>query len=102
VGVARQIFSIVLVFTLLVLTLRKAGRSRISFLARFKNLPVKSRRTLEPIDRLALTQQHTLHVVRIDGRDVVLATHTSGCTVLTYLDLARGDAPNATAGGPAV
>jgi hypothetical protein len=39
-------------------------------------------RSLERVERLALTPQHCLHVVRIGGREVVVATYPSGCTVL--------------------
>jgi hypothetical protein len=35
------------------------------------------------VERLALTPQHTLHVVRINGRELVVATHPQGCSVVT-------------------
>jgi len=35
------------------------------------------------LERLALTPQHTLHLVRIQGREVLVATHPQGCSVVT-------------------
>jgi len=100
-AIARQLISLLLVFALLAFTLRKFGRSRGSFLARLKNLPMKSTRSLEQLERLALTPQHTLHVVRIDAREVVLATHVRGCTLLCELEVAPGSFQKTAAGGPA-
>jgi hypothetical protein len=34
------------------------------------------------MERLALTPQHTLHLVRINGREVLVATHPQGCSVV--------------------
>jgi len=38
---------------------------------------------LERVGRLALTPQHTLHLVRIQGSEIVVATHPQGCSVLS-------------------
>jgi hypothetical protein len=35
------------------------------------------------VERLALTPQHTLHLVCIHGREVLLATHPQGCSAIT-------------------
>jgi flagellar biogenesis protein FliO len=43
--------------------------------------PGKQRR-LEPVARLALSPQHTLHLVRVDGRTVLLACSPASCAVL--------------------
>ena len=37
---------------------------------------------LESIERLTLTATHSLHLVRIGEREVVVATHPQGCTLL--------------------
>jgi hypothetical protein len=43
------------------------------------------------VERLALTPQHTLHIVRINGREVLVATHPQGCSVVTpAAEQARG------------
>jgi len=39
-------------------------------------------RSLETIQRLPLTPQHSLHLVRIHGRELVVATHPHGCALL--------------------
>jgi flagellar biogenesis protein FliO len=37
---------------------------------------------LETVGRVALTAQHAVHLVRIDGRELVVATHPHGCSLL--------------------
>ena len=83
----RQAFSILLVFSLLGFVLWKLRRpgSPIGSLWR-KALwpkPGGSARALETVERLALTPQHALHLVRVQGREIVVATHPHGCTVLS-------------------
>ena len=48
----------------------------------------------ERIARLALTPQHMLHLVRVQGRVVVVATHPQGCSILEAMS------GNATAPAP--
>jgi flagellar biogenesis protein FliO len=80
--IARQVSAVMLVFALLgaaVWTLRRGGRLR---------LPAGMRttgrgRALESVERLALTPQHSLHLVKIGGREVVVATYPQGCALLT-------------------
>jgi flagellar biogenesis protein FliO len=40
-------------------------------------------RALESVERLTLTPQHSLHLVKIGGREVVVATYPQGCALLT-------------------
>jgi flagellar biogenesis protein FliO len=47
-------------------------------------------RSLEALERLALTPQHSLHLVRIGGREVVVATYPQGCVLLTERALGAG------------
>jgi hypothetical protein len=49
---------------------------------RFARAPARSK-SLATMERLALTPQHSLHLVRIQGREVVVATHPHGCTLLS-------------------
>jgi flagellar biogenesis protein FliO len=37
---------------------------------------------LATVARVALTSQHAVHLVRVDGRELVVATHPQGCTLL--------------------
>ncbi len=53
----------------------------------FASVPLGRRRTgdvrlLEVVDRIALTPQHALHLVRVSGRIVLIATAPSACSVL--------------------
>jgi flagellar biogenesis protein FliO len=38
--------------------------------------------TVETIERISLTPQHALHLVRVRGRELVLVTHSHGCTLI--------------------
>lgn len=79
--VARQAMALVAVFALLgavLWGLRRAGAVRFP-MARMQGRA----RSLESIERIALTPHHALHLVKIHGREVVLATHPQGCTVVT-------------------
>ena len=40
-------------------------------------------RKLESVERLVLTPQHSLHLVRVGGQELLVATHPQGCTLLT-------------------
>jgi hypothetical protein len=40
-------------------------------------------KTMVALERLALTPQHTLHRIRVDGGEILLATHPQGCSVVT-------------------
>lgn len=76
-GSARQAFAVLLVFGLLGLTIwnfRKGGGPA------FRRM--KAARSLEATERLALTPQHAIHLIRVQGREVVIATHPHGCTVI--------------------
>ena len=72
----RQVLSVLLVFALLGAALWKLRRgpwNRIS----------KKGRSLELVEKLALTPQHALHLIRVEGREIVVATHPRGCTLMT-------------------
>jgi flagellar biogenesis protein FliO len=47
-------------------------------------------RSLEPVEKLMLTPQHALHLVRVAGRDVLVATHPQGCTFIQAMPIERG------------
>lgn len=56
---------------------------------RVKGLPIVTRRgaaggqrRLESIDRLPLTPQHSLHLVRVEGRTVLIAVSPGGCSMV--------------------
>jgi len=75
---ARQILSVLAVFGLLgaaLWTMRRGGFANIRALRR-------DAKSLESIERLPLTPQHALHLVKIRGRELVVATHPQGCALL--------------------
>jgi flagellar biogenesis protein FliO len=82
--VLRQVFSVLLVFSLLgaaLWALRRGGKVSFQGFAR-KRIPGNTK-SMVAVERLALTPQHTLHLVRINGREVLVATHPQGCSVVT-------------------
>jgi flagellar biogenesis protein FliO len=48
-------------------------------------------RSMKVVERLALTPQHSLHLVDVAGRTVLIATSPSGCAILDHLTPASGD-----------
>ncbi len=92
----RQILSVLVVFALLGGALFALRRGSLGSLASgairwrspgwssalFTRAPARTK-SLAAMERLALTPHHALHLVRIQGREVVVATHPRGCTVLS-------------------
>ena len=79
--IVRQLASVFFVLGLLILVvwiLRR--RNLVQFRARSSR--GRRRRVLESLERLPLSPQHSLHLVRIGDRMVVLAAHSGGCTLL--------------------
>jgi flagellar biogenesis protein FliO len=82
--VLRQVFSVLLVFSLLgaaLWALRRGGR--ISFQGFARKRILGNTRSMAAVERLVLTPQHTLHLVCIHGREILVATHPQGCSVVT-------------------
>ena len=74
----RQGLAVLLVFTLLsvaVWKLRGGGPL----------LRPNASARLASAGRLALTPQHTVHLLRIDGMEMIVATHPQGCSVLSEI-----------------
>ena len=80
--VARQVSSVLLVFLLLGLTLRLLRRRmRSGFGLQFRK-PGSRTRSLRAVERLALTPNHSLHLVNVHGRELLVVTHPQGCGLL--------------------
>jgi flagellar biogenesis protein FliO len=89
VEIARQVLSVLAVFALLggaLWALRRGGSASFGRWPRAK----KRVKSIESLERLALTPQHSLHLVRIEGRELVVATHPQGCVLLTDTDRVTG------------
>jgi flagellar biogenesis protein FliO len=86
--ILRQSLAILFVFALLwaaLWFLRMRGNIRIGF-PRAR----PPQRVLESRGKLALGPQHSLHAVRIGERDLVVAVHPAGVTVLCRSSRAAG------------
>jgi flagellar biogenesis protein FliO len=87
----QPIGAVVLVLALLggaLLLLRKRGAALFSF----PRLSPAAPRRMEVIERLSLSPQHTLHLVRLGGRCVVVATAPTSCRLLYDGDDGGGEA----------
>lgn len=88
--IVRPVASIAIVFLLMGATLWLLKRSRrLSFRTA---LTGAGRPSMERVGRLQLTPQHALHLVRLDGRVLLVGTHAAGLTVVE----ARTEAASAT------
>jgi flagellar biogenesis protein FliO len=77
---AQQIAFVIIVLALLAVALKMA---RDRGLARFTipGRPFRTRR-MEVLERLSLTPNHSLHLVTVDGRTVLVGVSPSGCQLL--------------------
>jgi flagellar biogenesis protein FliO len=53
------------------------------------------KRTLESVERLALGPQHSLHLVRLAGRGLLVGTSPTGCAVLESFEWAPVESASA-------
>jgi len=72
----RQIAALGIVFGLL-------GLAVWGLRQRSGTLDPRTAKSLTAVERLALTPQHTLHLIRASGRELLVATHPHGCTLLS-------------------
>jgi flagellar biogenesis protein FliO len=80
--VARQVSSVLVVLALLGMALWLLRRASAAPVRGLLRRGPRRPRSLEPVERLSLTQQHSIHLVRIHGRELLVATHPQGCTLL--------------------
>ena len=81
--VIQPLAAIVLVMALLggaLLVLKKRGAARF----RLPGLSGPAARRLEVMERVSLGPQHALHLVRVDGRTMVVTTAPGGCQILDH------------------
>ncbi len=77
----QQIASIAVVFALLIASLALV-RGKGLLRSRLPNWRASGQRPIELIDRLALTPQHGLYVVRSGGQILLFATHPQGVDLI--------------------
>jgi hypothetical protein len=107
--VARQLLAVTLVLAMLgagVWTLRRGPVPLAAWRSAWRQVSGGSRLTgrtpsMERVGRLALTPQHTLHLVRIQGLEMVVATHPQGCSVVRGNPVVEAGAPPFEASGGA-
>jgi len=76
------------------LFLRKRGIAGLNAPRRTKKQAV----CIEQLDRIRLTPQHSIHVLQIDNRRLVVAVHSQGVTVLNKSTIQPGYALRGGAG----
>jgi flagellar biogenesis protein FliO len=77
----QQALSVLLVLALLGATLwwlRRRGMAAFAFKAGTSG----RRKSIQVIERLALTPQHSLHLVKVDRRTLLIAASPAGCSIL--------------------
>ncbi len=83
----QQIAAIVFVFSILGVALWwLRGKKLVAF------GPARSGTAkLQVIDRVRLTPQHSVHLLRVGKRDLVVAVYASGCTLLETVPASETD-----------
>jgi len=66
--------------------LRRRGYAQFSFGGFSRGPGVKPAKRMQVMERVALTPQHSLHLVRVDDRVVLVASAPGGCSVLSPMD----------------
>lgn len=77
---SQQLLAVGLVLALLFLAAKAAGR-RGWLRARIRSRS-RPARELEIIERLNLTPRHQLHLMRVDGQTLLIATHPQGVQIV--------------------
>jgi flagellar biogenesis protein FliO len=77
----QQVLTVVAVLTLLgysLYWLRRKGLAKFSI----SGITGGSQQRMQSLERLPLTPQHSLHLVRVAGRTLLVAVSPGGCSVL--------------------
>jgi flagellar biogenesis protein FliO len=79
--VIQQLLAVCLVMVLLLVSLgwlRRKGMAHLPAGLRLRRSP----RRLKLVEKLPLTAQHSLHLVHVDGRALLIGVSPGGCTLL--------------------
>jgi len=79
---ATVVFVVLVLLGATLYWLRAKGMVRYGLSARVR----PEQKQLQPLERLPLTAQHSLHLVRVAGRLVLIAVSPSGCSILDHGD----------------
>ena len=66
--------------------LRRRGYAQLSLGGFSRGPGAKPAKRMQVIERVALTPQHALHLIRVDERVVLVASAPGGCSVLSPID----------------
>jgi flagellar biogenesis protein FliO len=77
----QQAFAVLLVLVLLGGTLWWLRRKGMAAFA-FKSAVGGRRRSIQVIERMSLTPQHSLHLVKVERRTMLIAASPAGCSIL--------------------
>jgi flagellar biogenesis protein FliO len=77
----RQLEAVLFVLTLLGAAVYGLRNKGIGTILRRSSAGARQRQ-LESIDRLPLTPHHSLHLVRVEGRTVLIAVSPGGCSMV--------------------
>jgi flagellar biogenesis protein FliO len=80
---ARQAISVLFVLALLGAALWTLRRGTAPWRGMFAQRSREKTKSVQSLERVSLTPQHSLHLVRAGGRDWLLVTHPQGCTVVS-------------------
>jgi flagellar biogenesis protein FliO len=78
----QQTLSVLLVLALLGGTLWWLRRKGMAHFA-FKSAGVGKRKSIQILERTALTPQHSLHLVKLEDRTMLIAASPGGCSILS-------------------
>jgi flagellar biogenesis protein FliO len=80
----RQVLAVVFVLALLgaALWALRRGAGPLQARRRGQDKTHDKTQALQIVDRIALTPQHSLHVVRAGACEWILVTHPQGCTII--------------------
>lgn len=77
----QQALSVLLVLALLGATLWWLRRKGMAYFA-FKTPGGGRRKSIQVIERMALTPQHSLHLVKVEHKTMLIAASPAGCSIL--------------------
>jgi flagellar biogenesis protein FliO len=78
----EQALSVLLVLALLGGTLWWLRRKGVAQFA-LKRAAAGKRKSIQVVERLALTPQHSLHLVKLEDRTMLIAASPGGCSILS-------------------
>ena len=80
--ISQQLLAVGLVLALLLLAAAAAQRRGWLRMSLHPAGPARQKRELELVERFVLTPQHQLHLMRVEDRTVLIATHPQGVHVV--------------------